>query len=132
MLRVFDPVIYPRSLYVIDNIEELNKFTDIGGNGLLPADTYGATYNVMHKKTSIYGSLIFLNIDELRNKLGSYIVNVICHESFHAADCIFDNIDAEVSKGNTNEHMAYLIGWVAECCWKTVNQLLYQEKEETE
>ena len=46
---------------------------------------------------------------------------IVAHESFHAADYILARASAEFSPDGTNEHYAYLIGWIGRCiekAWK--------------
>lgn len=42
-------------------------------------------------------------------------ISTIAHESFHAADFIMDSLGMVFNKNCENEHIAYLIGWVARC-----------------
>jgi len=43
----------------------------------------------------------------------------IAHEASHAAGYIFNHIGADMDCG---EPTAYLIGWIADCCWKSKNE----------
>lgn len=48
-------------------------------------------------------------------------INTIAHESLHAVLDIYDIIQQEVYKGSS-EPMCYLIGYIAECVYKTLTK----------
>lgn len=39
-------------------------------------------------------------------------LQVLCHESYHLADFLFDRVGMEYNRGSGNEHMAYLIDYI--------------------
>ena len=47
-------------------------------------------------------------------------ISEIAHESVHAAAEVFDYIDADFDIDN-QEPFAYLVGYIADCCWKIKN-----------
>lgn len=51
-------------------------------------------------------------------------IKIIAHEATHAARYIFEELGADVS---TDEPFAYLVGYIAECCEKAVQQ--FKDKE---
>lgn len=75
----------------------------------------------------MYGVLIVFNLDS--NMGGSEIVRDIAHESLHAANAIFNDLDIGYSLTN-HEHAAYLVGWVAKCCWKVLQKEVYRDDKE--
>lgn len=51
---------------------------------------------------------IFIDADE------SFLnISDVCHESFHAADYVFDRAGMIYNPQSGNEHAAYLIGWIS-------------------
>lgn len=47
-------------------------------------------------------------------------MSTVAHEAFHAADFIMDSLGVVFNKDCLNEHVAYLVGWVAKCIDKTL------------
>lgn len=50
------------------------------------------------------------------------IVNTCSHEATHAAIFICSRIGQDIDKDDINEFLAYLIGWITECMYKTVTK----------
>lgn len=50
-------------------------------------------------------------------------ISTIAHESFHAADFMMDTLGIVFNKDCENEHVAYLIGWIARCIDNTLKEL---------
>ena len=73
-------------------------------------------YHVIEKSTGEYVILIVLNPKFLKTKLE--IINLIAHESLHAAYRILD-LNSITLDSSTNELFANLVGWITECCYKT-------------
>ena len=112
-IHQFDPVIYPRKVWVC----------------------LGATRKVLEGRFDFDNELdddMFINgavtimCKEVETGLGGFMVfspkrvigiNWIAHESCHVADMLFDFI-GESTK--TEECHAYLVGWVAECIEKAM------------
>lgn len=44
---------------------------------------------------------------------GELNIPVLCHESYHIADFIFDKLNIEYKQNSNNEAMAYLIEWIS-------------------
>ncbi len=44
---------------------------------------------------------------------GELNIPVLCHESYHVADFIFDKCNVEYKQDSNNEAMAYLVEWVS-------------------
>ena len=73
-------------------------------------DNYKAiTVKVHEKETRDFGVLIIFRPKYLDCR-------TIAHEALHAAGYIFHHIGTDMDDG---EPTAYLIEWIADCCWKT-------------
>jgi len=46
-------------------------------------------------------------------------INTIGHEAIHAAMFIYSKIGEKVFVDDSNELLSYLVGWIAECIYKT-------------
>ena len=125
MLQEFKNDIYPRRLWVATSWEDVkDKFT--ADYELKEAENnFSTTYpRVRNKGNKRLGVLIVFNIGESEG--GSAIVGTIAHESLHAANAIFSDVDVAYDLNN-DEHAAYLVGWVAKCCWKCLQKEIYKE-----
>ena len=126
MLQEFKNDIYPRKLWVATSWDDVkDKFASHGGYEFEKSeDAYATTYpQMMRKKTGGYGVLIvFYDCSKL---CGSKVVENIAHESLHAANAIFDGLGIEYSLTH-DEHAAYMVGWVAKCCWKVLQKEIYK------
>lgn len=79
----------------------------------LSEDTDAEVFNVFYEKQKVGGLLIqFRNLN---------VINFmeVSHESYHTACEIMDFIGFRHDYKN-QEPMAYLIGWIAECCQKVL------------
>lgn len=118
MIQVFDPVIYPRKIWITydANAKELNEmFPDGDGAGKVFAeddlkDSYGATYSVGVVKPERQGGFLL----RFPNKETMTTCNV-AHECVHAATGIFRYIGAAVDVDN-DEPFTYLVSWMVKCC----------------
>jgi len=50
------------------------------------------------------------------------LVNTCAHEGLHVCMRIYSKIGEEVFKDDSNELLAYLLGWVTECIYKTLTK----------
>ena len=127
MFREFDVEIYGRKLWIATSWEDVkDKFTTYGEYEFNKhEDAYATTYpQIMRKTTGKYGVLIvFYDRDKLK---GGKIVEHIAHESLHAANAIFNELGIEYGL-NQDEHAAYLVGWIAKCCWKVLQKEIYKD-----
>ena len=73
-------------------------------------------YHVVENSTGKYVILIILDPKFLKTKPG--IINLIAHESLHAAYRMLD-LNSITLDSSTNELFANLVGWITECCYKT-------------
>ena len=128
MLKEFNCEIYPRKLWVATSWEDVkDKFTTYGEYEFEKSeDAYATTYpQVLRKATGKYGILIvFYDCDKLG---GSKMVEHIAHESLHTANAFFNELGVEYSLIH-DEHAAYMVGWVAKCCWKVLQKEIYNNK----
>jgi hypothetical protein len=77
--------------------------------------------NVINKKTNENGVLI---VFRKRNYMTS---STVAHESFHAMDNIASWLSIEFIDGAANEALAYLIGWIVDCCYQVkTNKFKYE------
>ena len=102
----FDPVIYPRLLWIAigkDTLDGKFNLTEFPDN--TDALTESA-FDEVNEKGGVF--IRFENIEAMTT-------SNIAHEAFHAAADIFDYIDATIDMNN-QEPTAYLLSWVAQCC----------------
>lgn len=106
--------IYPRRLYVAVGVDEdaINGWFR-SERGRLSLDWDGsdaATYDeVKEASTGVYGSLaVFRSKQEMTAK-------VMAHEAVHVIESFMDVLRIERSEDGTNEHLAYLMGWIVGC-----------------
>lgn len=128
MLQEFGNDIYPRRLWIATSWEDVKDKFVCHKNDYKPieecegGDAY--TYQcVMHKKSRKYGTLILFILEG--KILGSDIVGRIAHESLHAANSVFNELGIAYDLSN-DEHAAYMVGWVAKCCWKVLQKEIYK------
>jgi len=114
-IHEFDPVIYPRKLWIVvtDKPKILSdNFDYINDEDNSPFDTSHAfVFNCQHNKSKLKGVCICFT------KKATINYKNVSHESVHVASNIFE--DCGMSMGFSNgkdEHFAYLVGWIAECC----------------
>ena len=130
MLQEFKTEIYPRRLWIATSWKEVKgKFTTYGKYEFKEHEyAYATTYpQVIRKATKCKGVLIVFDLDAKAG--GSEIVSFITHESLHAANAIFNDLDIGYSLTD-HEHAAYLVGWVAKCCWKVLQKEVYRDDKE--
>ena len=76
----------------------------------------GVTYLVRHKNKGYIGILILLNETTLID--GDYrgLMDLVCHESGHAVDAVYEYIgENSHTYDEGNEPHSYLLGWFAGC-----------------
>ena len=127
----YDPVIYPRLLWVTNRIEDLDEafiFCDITDFNKENPTTYSnlieeyesgtinaVTIPVIHKNTGKAGVLVvILGLDDKE------LSNTIPHEATHVTDYIFDSLGLSADVFSRNECYAYLLGWAASCISSSV------------
>ena len=116
----FNPCIYPRLLWVVIGNTELvtENFTDRNHNELDEkdfCDCDGATSRARCKANDRQGSLIWIPSHSLDD------VNTIAHEAVHATNFIFNDLEVDFNF-DSDEHYAYMVGWVAGCVQMAINE----------
>lgn len=127
MLQEFKNDIYPRKLWIATSWDDVKEKFDTNGDYEFKEEerAYATTYQGIRRKCSgTLGVLIVFN--EYKNIGGSKIVEIVAHESLHAANAIFDELGIEYSLTH-DEHAAYMVGWVAKCCWKVLQKEIYKD-----
>lgn len=127
MLQEFKNDIYPRKLWIATSWDDVKEKFDTNGDYEFKEEerAYATTYQGIRRKCSgTLGVLIVFN--EYKNIGGSKIVEIVAHESLHAANAIFDELGIEYSLTH-DEHAAYMVGWVANCCWKVLQKEIYKD-----
>lgn len=127
MLKEFNCEIYPRKLWVATSWDEVkDKFATNRDYEFKEEErAYATTYPGIRRKCSgMLGVLIVFN--EYKNIGCSKLVENIAHESLHAANAIFNDLDIGYSLTD-HEHAAYLVGWIAKCCWKVLQKEIYNK-----
>lgn len=122
MIDKYDPVIYPRLLYVCKNctLKDLrDRFTtrkglEISDEQDPSSETF--TFYAIDKKTKDW--VILVCIGYKSDSMEDYISD-ICHEAEHVKQSIFEDI-ALPTTTYTQEADAYLVGWAAKCIYTTL------------
>lgn len=118
----YDPVIYPRTLYVCKNItlkDLRDRFTTRTGTEISSEwdpETETFTFCAKDKKTQEY--CIFVCIGYKCKSTADYISD-ICHEAEHVKQSIFEDIGL-LTTTDSQEADAYLVGWAAKCIYTTL------------
>ena len=118
-IRKFDPVIYPRKVWVAkggtkQNLADL--FDDSESDPYMISDevvttSYAITDDVTERSSGDYGVIVWLH------KLNDITTATMAHEADHAANLIFKAIGAKVDVRNDEPH-AYLVGFITDCIQK--------------
>ena len=122
----YDPVIYPRKLWVHIG-KDLEELIDTEFDGCSPPEKEygGVTYGeVVRKSDDRYGILVSFK------KPKDMTMGVCVHEASHACDDIEEAIGME----HGGESSAYLIGWIASCINKArlgVGDFIELKKEDS-
>lgn len=117
----FNPQIYPRLLWITIGTKRFDSlFGDVDDE--VPESAYAQVDRVYEKKTNLGGVLIRFS------SLESMTAGNITHESVHAADCILDYVGAKTDVIN-DEYLAYLAGWIADCCDKVKEKEINRQKK---
>ena len=110
-----EPCIYPVGLCISKSIEELRKhYVAEDGSELEPRTeeerkgVTATTYKMNRRKG--HGCAVGIVFWK------KPVIDIIAHEAFHAADYIFNELGVDFVTDGSNEHWAYLIGWIAGCC----------------
>lgn len=106
-IHQFNPIIYPRLLWIAVGKDPIDGYDGVEGEWLESSDAFVIhSYDRKNKKGGVF--MRFESLDVMSAK-------VITHESIHAAMDICDYCDIRPDNKN-QEYLAYLAGWVAQCC----------------
>lgn len=108
----YDPAIYPRKLWVSVGASTKELSEMFMGIEDVDDTAIAVTYETCRKEDNYAGVLV-----RFRNRT-DITPSVIAHEATHAALNIYEYVGAEVDTKN-QEPFAYLLGWIADCIWKT-------------
>lgn len=115
------PIYIPNNIYVCKNytkkdLDKLFEFTDHSSIYLEDDSNIASVcYGVVDKKNDIQCIVVLLNISYGKEYKE---INTIAHEAFHVAYRLLETCGAPLDD-STNECYAYLVGWAAECIYKT-------------
>lgn len=117
----YDPVIYPRFLYVCKNctLKDLRdrfttrNYTEISDKQDPSSGTF--TLYAIDKKTKDYVIVVCIGCEN--NSMVDYVSD-ICHEAEHVKQSIFEDIGLPTTV-DSQEADAYLVGWAAKCIYTT-------------
>lgn len=116
---------YPRELYVEILSEEskkniINKFYTVNGENINPEEfnNYAAgVIRVINKKTQNYGYVVVFRPNNIN-------ISSISHEAYHLADALLEDTGMEYNYNSGNEHIAYLVGYIADLIQKSLNRIM--------
>lgn len=121
ILDKYNPIIYPRILYVCKNctLKDLqDRFTTRSGTEISDKwDPSSETFifYAIDKKTKDW--VILVCIGYKSDSMADYICD-ICHEAEHVKQSIFEDIGLPTTV-DSQEADAYLVGWAAKCIYTT-------------
>lgn len=120
----YDPIIYPRLLYVCKNCteEDINKlFVGRGGEYIRLGNSYFMyTVPAINKKTNKYVVLVIIHDDVVKESIEDQ-VSYCAHEADHVNFSICDDIDLSIPT-SAQEASAYLTGWGTKCIFTTLKK----------
>jgi hypothetical protein len=124
--------IYPRILWIVVDSEETVKDCFLHDDDSLIEDesfkdAFATTISVVEKSSRAGRGIVIHFSRRLLDEGGSQIVSTISHESVHAANQIFTPIGVSYTM-YSDEHFAYLVGWVAKKCWLVLQEYVKTDK----
>ena len=116
---------YPRELYVDILSDEskkniINKFYTVNGENINPEEfnNYAAgVIRVIDKKTQNYGYVVVFRPNNIN-------ISSISHEAYHVADALLEDTGMEYNYNSGNEHIAYLVGYIADLIQKSLSRIM--------
>lgn len=126
--KYIQPIYVPHILYVCknytkDKIDKLFEFVDGSSIFVDNKGTYMATtcYGVKEKATNKLCIVVLLEecVSSKYKKDKDEVNSTVAHEAFHVADEILKYCEISLDEGS-KEAYAYMVGWAAECIFKTV------------
>lgn len=122
------PIYVPNTLYVCrhctkEDLDKMFNYTDAEESSIYEdTDSYsGLTCYGVKDKTTGNLCIVILLADELDENDMKDNINIIAHESFHAAHRILQYCSINLSD-ETAECFAFMVGWCAECVFKTMSK----------
>lgn len=118
----YDPIIYPRTLYVCKNVtlkDLRNRFTtrhhtEISDEWDPETETF--TFYAWDKINKENAILVCIGY---KCKTTADYISDICHEAEHVKQSIFEDIGLSTTT-DSQEADAYLVGWAAKCIYTTL------------
>lgn len=135
-LDVYDPKVYPRKLWVCNEVEGLDKVFVFMRTDDPDKENPNGYKSILETDNSVMCTCPVMRISD--GKLGVLVIAMdmetvntesIAHESVHVADYFYNQLDL-VSQDfrDGNEAYAYLVGWAAGCI---SSSMVKYNKEET-
>lgn len=126
---MYDPVIYPRKLWITKDVEGLDRiFIFCKNNGR--EEAVNGYSNIVDETNSTGVLLTAPVIKKSTNEMGTIVIILKpellepgdeAHEAVHVADYIFEQLGMYAQDFSAmNEQYAYLVGWAAGCISKTL------------
>jgi hypothetical protein len=119
------PTIYNVDLVVANKyttMDQINKrYETVDGKDFADDTAIAFTqpgYDKKTRKAIILVKYCHDTVDKSKDKRLDFI-NTCAHEAVHVCMRIYSKIGEEVFKDDSNELLAYLLGWVTECIYKT-------------
>ena len=114
-IKEFRQPIYPIPIWVAitSDMDALSAYFNDGTT--FPDEPIASCTCVLRKRRNTQEAGIVIQFENS----AAATIKIIAHEATHAAGRIFERIGAEMS---SDEPFAYLVGYIAECCEKAVQQ----------
>lgn len=121
-MKKYDPQIYPRTLFVIENLDELKLFHGRGGVNEeleMSPSSQARVWPAVEKETGHLGVAVYYR---------SLWFDTIAHEAVHIANVVFGDLDVAMT-WSYDEHYAYFVGWIAEKIGEAHNLKIIKSKK---
>ena len=117
--------LYPRAIYVEILSEEsktdiINKFYTINGDDIDFSDFNNYSAGVLRVIKKSTKELAYIAVFKPEN----ISISNIAHEAYHVADALLEDTGMEYNYNSGNEHIAYLVGYVASLIDKGLKRLM--------
>ena len=122
------PTIYNVDLVVANKyttIKQINKYyTNVQNEEFEEDNSIAFTERGYSKKTGKAIILVKYNKENNDTSVDKKLdlINTCAHEAVHVCMDIYSKIGESVYKDDSNELLAYLLGWVTECIYKTLTK----------
>lgn len=115
IIHKFQQPIYPMNIWIVITNSQVgitNRFWNNKGEELSdsPDNCDAMVVDVVDKETKERGDIIIFRKKEYMT------VATMSHEAFHCADNIMSKLGLQCYDEGNNEHIAYLIGYITDCC----------------